>query len=126
MTLLEKLRASFFGGRIVGYDEAKAMASGEDPEKRRRLAISETAPPEVLYFLAEDAEPSVRMCIAGNAATPRLADAILVHDKDLEIRCELAVKIARLAPALGQEERADIRETTLEILADLARGVGEP
>ena len=121
MTLLEKLRASFFGGRIVGYDEAKAMASGEDPEKRRRLAISETAPPEVLYFLAEDAEPSVRMRIAGNAATPRLADAILVHDKDLEIRCELAVKIARLAPALGQEERADIRETTLEILADLAR-----
>jgi uncharacterized protein (DUF2336 family) len=121
MSLFDKLRASFFGGRTIGYEEAKAKAAGVDTEQRRRLAQSATAPAEVLYFLAEDKEPGVRLALAGNAATPRQADAMLAHDKDPGIRCELAGKIARLAPSLDQEARADIRELTLEILQDLAR-----
>ena len=121
MKLLGKLLASLFGGRIVDYEGTKAIAAGKVLEKHRRLGASETAPPEVLYFLAEDDKLGVRLAIAGNAATPRLANAILVHDKDPEIRCDLAGKFARLALALGQEKRAGIRKTTLEIFADLAR-----
>jgi uncharacterized protein (DUF2336 family) len=121
MGLFDKLCASLFGGRNTGYDEAKAVAAGGDAEKRRRLAESRTAPSEVLYFLAEDSEPSVRLAIAGNAATPRQADAMLAQDADPEIRCDLAAKIALLAPSLGQEARADIRETTPDILEELAK-----
>ncbi|MBT6292470.1 MAG: DUF2336 domain-containing protein [Rhodospirillaceae bacterium] len=120
MKLFDKIRASIFGARTAGYEKAKIMAAGKDTEKRRRLAES-AAPPEVLYFLAEDVEPGVRLATAANAGTPRQADAMLAHDPDPDIRCELAGKIARLAPSLDQEARAEIRELTLEILQDLAR-----
>ena len=121
LNLFDKLRASFFGNRPEVCEKAKGLASGEDPEERRRLAQSDTPPPEVLYFLADDDESGVRLSIVGNAATPRQADAILAHDKDPEIRCELAGNIARLAPSLDSEARADIHDLTLQISQDLAR-----
>jgi len=105
---------------MIDYQKAKALATDSDPDTRQRLAERGDVQPEILYFLAEDAEPGVRATIAANAATPRQADLVLAKDTDVGVRERLAHKIGRLAPNLSGEERAHIRELTLEVIGILA------
>jgi uncharacterized protein (DUF2336 family) len=105
---------------MIDYKKAKALAADADPETRRRLAERADVQPEILYFLAEDAAPEVRATLAANSATPRHADLLLAKDTDVGVRERLAHKIGRLAPNLSGEERAHIRELTLEVIGILA------
>jgi uncharacterized protein (DUF2336 family) len=105
---------------MIDYSKARTLASDADPETRRRLAERPDVQPEILYFLAEDAEPEVRATTAANSATPRQADLVLARDQDVGVRERLAHKIGRLAPNLSGEERAHIRELTLEVIGILA------
>jgi uncharacterized protein (DUF2336 family) len=105
---------------MIDYSKARTLAADTDPETRRRLAERSDVQPEILYFLAEDAEPEIRATIAANSATPRHADLVLAKDKDVGVRERLAHKIGRLAPNLSGEERAHIRELTLEVIGILA------
>ena len=105
---------------MIDYSKARTLAADADPETRRRLAERSDVQPEILYFLAEDAEPDIRATIAANSATPRQADLVLAKDKDVGVRERLAHKIGRLAPNLSGEERAHIRELTLEVIGILA------
>jgi uncharacterized protein (DUF2336 family) len=105
----------------MDYDEAKRAAAAEDAEARERLAARGDAQPEVLYFLAEDESPAVRRAIARNQATPRHADALLVNDRDDEVRVILARKIARLAPELKPDQQSLVQKLTLDVLQQLAR-----
>jgi len=105
---------------MIDYKQAKALATDSDRETRRRLAERADVQPEILYFLAEDAEPEIRATIAANVATPRQADLVLAKDQDAGVRERLAHKIGRLAPNLSGEERAHIRELTLEVIGILA------
>jgi len=105
---------------MIEYHKAKALAADSDRETRRRLAERADVQPEILYFLAEDAEPEIRATIAANSATPRQADLVLAKDEDVGVRERLAHKIGRLAPNLSGEERAHIRELTLEVIGILA------
>jgi uncharacterized protein (DUF2336 family) len=105
---------------MIDYSKARALAADADPETRRRLAERSDVQPEILYFLAEDAEPEIRATIAANSATPRQADLLLAKDTDVGVRERLAHKIGRLAPNLSGEERAHIRELTLEVIGILA------
>ncbi|NQV57107.1 MAG: DUF2336 domain-containing protein [Rhodospirillales bacterium] len=119
--MLEKIKSRFLEGRPISYEESKELAAHHDQSVRERLAQSHNVRKEILYFLADDEEPSVRQLIARNEATPRPADALLVHDEDAGVRTCLAEKISRLAPSLSAEERADVRELTLDILEELAK-----
>jgi uncharacterized protein (DUF2336 family) len=105
---------------MIDYSKARALASDADPETRRRLAERSDVQPEILYFLAEDAAPEIRGTVATNSATPRQADLVLAKDNDVGVRERLAHKIGRLAPNLSGEERAHIRELTLEVIGILA------
>jgi uncharacterized protein (DUF2336 family) len=105
---------------MLDYKQAKTLAADADPETRLRLAERADLQPEILYFLAEDAEPEIRSAIAANSATPRQADLLLAKDEDVGVRERLAHKIGRLAPDLSGEERAHIRELTLEVIWILA------
>ncbi|HEY4162039.1 MAG TPA: DUF2336 domain-containing protein [Dongiaceae bacterium] len=105
---------------MIEYRDAKALATDADPETRRRLAERADVQPEILYFLAEDDHPEVRTAIAANSGTPRQADLILASDRDAGVRERVAQKICRLAPDLPQEDRANIRELTLDVIAILA------
>jgi uncharacterized protein (DUF2336 family) len=84
------------------------------------LAARRDVRPEILYYLAADALVEVRREIATNISTPRQADRLLVDDVDDEVRCELARKIARLAPALGPGAKDQVYKLTVEILDTLA------
>lgn len=106
---------------MMEYEEAKKLAAAGNERERRELAGRDDLRPELLYFLAEDKSREVRRAIAGNNATPRQADLLLAGDQDEGVRELLAAKIARLAPNLPQETRAQIRDLTVEVLEKLAR-----
>ena len=75
----------------------------------------------MLYYLADDSDASVRRDIAANPSTPIQADAKLVADADDEVRQELARKIGRIVPGLGEGDAAALREKTIEVLEILAQ-----
>jgi uncharacterized protein (DUF2336 family) len=105
---------------MFDYDKAKRLAAEPDAVARRRLAERPDVQPEILYYLAEDKAPEVRLAVAGNLRTPRQADAILARDRELSVRERLAHKIARLAPGLSEREQAHLRDLTYEVIAILA------
>ena len=105
---------------MIDYLKAKALAADADPAARLRVAERPDVQPEILYFLAEDQDARVRGAVAANSATPRHADLILAKDTDQGIRERIAHKVARLAPALSQEEQANIRELTYQVISILA------
>ena len=107
--------------RQMEYDDAKRAAASGETSVRLDLAKRDDLQPEVLYYLAEDGDGSVRRAVAENEATPRQADAMLVNDVDDDVRISLARKIARLAPDLNAQAQGWLQELTLKILDDLSR-----
>ncbi len=104
-----------------GYQESRELARHPDVAERRRLAARTDVRPEILYYLAEDPSALVRREIAVNEATPAHADVLLARDGDEVVRCELARKIARLAPHLSANAREQIWAVTVEALEILAQ-----
>lgn len=108
-------------GRPLPYDEAKAMARSPDAEVRLQLARSRATQPEFLVYLAADVSPAVRREIAANDETPVQAQILLAGDEDDEVRCELARKIGRLMPYLGDSESERVSSMALKVLEKLAQ-----
>jgi uncharacterized protein (DUF2336 family) len=84
------------------------------------LAGRNDTKPEMLYHLASDQNPAVRLKIAANPSTPLQAARLLAQDPDGEVRAELAKKIGRLLPGLDTPERERLRDLTIEVLEKLA------
>ncbi len=105
----------------MDYARARRLARHPDAGVRERLAARTDVKPEILYFLAEDAAPAVRRAIAANESTPPHAYARLARDSDDDVRCDLALRIARLTPGLSDDARDRIRRLTLDALDVLAR-----
>lgn len=105
----------------MDYETSKRLARDPDAAKRRELAKRPDLRPEMLYFLAGDAEAQVRVAIADNEATPRQADLILAGDIDEDVRSTLAGKIARLVPSLPADARDQLTQLTVQILEKLAK-----
>jgi uncharacterized protein (DUF2336 family) len=119
MELLQRVfRAS---GKAIDYETQKTLAASRKSADRRQLAESTSARPEVLYYLAADADAGVRAAVAGNEATPVQADLLLARDRVDAVRIDLAAKIARLAPGLSQEAHERLRNMTHEVLEILVR-----
>jgi uncharacterized protein (DUF2336 family) len=107
-------------GKLMDYEDAMRQAADADDRKRQKLARRGDAQPEILYFLAQDGSPVVRRAIAANQATPVQADLVLARDADVEVRCAVAGKVARLAPGLSAEQRARVGDIVVDILRTLA------
>ncbi len=102
------------------YEHARAALERNQLAQRTELADRSDSPPEMLYYLASDQSANVRRKVARNASTPVQADELLTDDKDDEVRCELARKIARLVPGLPQDAQVKLREQMEAILEKLA------
>lgn len=112
-------KAAAGGVRTDSSDEGAATSSSV--EDRRRLAARTNVKPELLYFLAGDVAPEVRRELANNPATPWQADEILARDRDLDVRCELGAKLARLLPGMSGAARETVRTRVLALVEMLAR-----
>jgi uncharacterized protein (DUF2336 family) len=119
MELLQRVFRS--SGKTIDYETQKALAASRQPADRRQLAESTSARPEVLYYLAADADATVRAAVAGNEATPVQADLLLARDHIDAVRIDLAAKIARLAPGLSSEAHERLKQMTHEVLEILVR-----
>jgi len=76
------------------YEQARDLAADCRPEARAGLAARRDVAPEILYFLAGDADPGVRRAVADNPLTPARGNLLLADDADAEVRSALAAKIA--------------------------------
>lgn len=102
------------------YETARSVLEKNQLAQRTELAGRADFPPEMLYYLANDESPNVRRRVAKNPHTPIQANQLLTDDKDDEVRCELARKIARLVPGLPQDAQVKLREQMEAILDKLA------
>ena len=105
----------------LSYEDQRQQIQNADASVRLDLASRTDARPEILYYLAEDDSPDVRRAIAANKSTPAQADALLAKDVDDEVRCDLALKIARLVPDMPADEQDRVREQAIEVLDLLAQ-----
>ncbi len=105
----------------ITYEESRNIAHNGDDQARASLASRSDIKPEILYFLAGDTSSEVRLNLAGNEKTPRLADVTLAQDKEENVRIELAGKIARLMPDLAPDEQDRVYQATIETLEILAQ-----
>lgn len=101
-------------------EQEQTILKKGSPKERQQLAARKDARPEVLYYLADDAEPEVRRLIAANPSTPVQADEKLTEDSSEDVRAELARKISRLMPGLDAAETEMLREKTILVLEKLA------
>ncbi|MEB3702679.1 DUF2336 domain-containing protein [Candidatus Bealeia paramacronuclearis] len=79
--------------QIHSYERAKKIAHSGTREERTEIAGQLETPPEILYFLAQDPETSVRLNVAQNSVTPIQADEILSKDPDTTVREKVAEKL---------------------------------
>jgi uncharacterized protein (DUF2336 family) len=121
-SLLKRLLGGIVKGeKPVTYEEARDLAASADAKTRGQLASHKGLMPEILYYLAGDPLADVRRSIASNPTTPAQANLLLAKDVDEDVRSNLALKIAKLAPGLGADEQDRIRRITYETLETLAR-----
>ena len=102
------------------YEKAKRIAEKGTVEERSELASHEDLEPEILYYFTDDEAPEVRREVANNPGSPLQADLILAHDKNDEVRMELARKISQLVPQLSREDSKRLTDMALEVLEILA------
>ena len=102
------------------YEQARDLASEEDPKIRKALAEHPNTPPEILYFLAKDDDIDIRRAVACNPNTPRQADLLLTSDEAPEVRHDLVNKINRITPDLTEDKRRAVYEVTVQMLELLA------
>ncbi|MEQ8268448.1 MAG: DUF2336 domain-containing protein [Parvibaculum sp.] len=102
------------------YEDARHVLEGHQRQAKRELAGRADAPPEALYYLACDDDLKVRSLVAANPATPIHADELLRSDADVEVREELARKIARLMPDMPKDERTSVQQRTVALLEKLS------
>jgi uncharacterized protein (DUF2336 family) len=118
-----QLPAPMFGEGPAGgmdYGAQKELLAASDLTARLQLAGSPDTRPEILYYLAGDENGEVRQAVAANPATPVQADEVLAEDADEDVRCDLALKIARLLPDMSRDEQDKVRELTFDMLKRLA------
>jgi len=104
--------------RAKGYEREKQAARHGAATERARLAARTDVPPELLYFLAQDADPTVRQTVAANPTTPPQANALLARDGDFAVRCALAQKV--VGKGLSDRERRDLWRMGFTLLETLA------
>ncbi|MDA8230886.1 MAG: DUF2336 domain-containing protein [Magnetospirillum sp.] len=115
------LKRLFQRDRPLTYEESRELAAHKDAAVRAQLAARGDLRPEVLYYLAQDPVAEVRRRVAANSASPPQANIKLATDKDEAVRCDLAGKIARLAPGLSGREHDRLRQSTYQALELLAQ-----
>jgi len=105
---------------MIAYQEQIATLKSTNQGTRLALARDADARPEVLYYLAEDNDKDVRSAVASNPATPGQADLKLSEDMDPYVRTELARKIGRLLPGIGDAKQERLRDLTEKALDHLS------
>lgn len=102
------------------YADERAQATSPHAGKRLALAKNPHTHPEILYFLADDADHYVRVAVARNASTPLQASPRIARDKHVDVRLALARRLMQLLPELSQEQHSQLYAFAAQALGILA------
>ncbi|MGH6828540.1 MAG: DUF2336 domain-containing protein [Rhizomicrobium sp.] len=108
------------GGRLDPLAALEMLESRARDREDEAIRAADPGP-KVFEYLARRGAPATRQAVAANPRTPARVNRALAHDKVDDVRAELARKIARLMPGLGEEESSEAVELTLATLEMLAR-----
>jgi len=103
------------------YERQKKLLAAGSTEQRQQMADDEDTHPEVLYFLARDADTNIRRAAAMNKATPVQASALLANDKNADVRMALAARLVELLPGLSTEKHGQLYAYAVQALSVLAQ-----
>lgn len=112
---------NIFGVDKRRYERQKKLLATGSIEQRQQLADGEDTHPEVLYFLAKDANTNIRRSAAMNKATPVQASALLANDKNVDVRMALAARLVELLPDLSTEKHGQLYAYAVQALGVLAQ-----
>lgn len=104
----------------VRYEAERAKASSTSAKDRVKLAKSPQTHLEILYYLAEDQDDSVRLAVAKNPSTPIQASEIIARDKSIDVRMALAKRLMALLPNLTEEQHSHLYAYAAQALGVLA------
>ncbi len=103
------------------YEAEKKIAITGESGKRLTLAKNTKTHQELLYYLAEkDPDPIVRKAVVENESMPVQASAVLVKDKNEDVRLALAARLMALLPGLSNDKKSQIYAFAVQALGDLA------
>lgn len=105
----------------IGYEQARDLLDHSDAEVRTALASRTDVEPEILYFLAQDPDISVRRAVASNPTAPQKATTVLAEDSAEDVRADLAQRLGNLIPDLSEDDMDKAWRMTQQALSLLAR-----
>jgi hypothetical protein len=108
-------------GHKITYEQARDLLDHPDVEVRMALASRHDLEPEILFFLARDADAGVRRLIATNGKAPEKASLVLAADDDGDVRQALAERLGRVVPEFAKGDADKAWRTVHQILMLLAR-----
>ncbi len=105
--------------RPISYEEARIIAFSGDVQDMIDLAGLPDAPPEILYYLAENGTVTVRVAVARNHTAPPAADQLLVRDAADAVREAITDKVIAGVQAAEAEGATSLGDTLLNLLETL-------
>jgi hypothetical protein len=110
-----------FGGHKKRYDVQKKKLLSANPAARAVLAGAEDTHPEILYYLARDADANIRKAVAVNKSTPVQASTLLANDASVDVRLALAARLVELLPGLSVDKHSQLYAYAVQALGMLAQ-----
>ncbi len=98
-------------------DIARAGSVNEKVE----LANNKDAAPEILYYMANDPNETVRKSVASNPTTPIHASRILADDENPDVRATVGERIGSILPGLDPENNARVARMAMDVADVLAK-----
>lgn len=102
------------------YEKQKELLEQGDLRQRRSLAEDEKTHPEILFYLSDDADETVRKAVAGNLSTPPHVSPEMARDKSADVRLVLADRLVRLLPDVSADRHSQLYAYTVQALGMLA------
>lgn len=121
-----RYRYQFYGMKSkprqpLSYEQARAIALRGEVADVIDLASLPDAPPEILYYLAENGTVTVRATVARNCGAPPPADRLLSHDSADSVREALAGKVIAGVQSAEAEDATKLSDNLLNLLETLCR-----
>lgn len=102
------------------YTQERDLAKTGTAKDKLKLARNPQTHLEILYYLAEDEDVSVRRAVAKNEATPLHVSAVLAKDDDIDVRMALAERLMAMLPELNSEQHSHLYAFAVQALGMLA------
>lgn len=102
------------------YVKERDLAKTGTSKDKLKLARNPQTHLEILYYLAEDGDVSVRRAVAKNEATPLHVSAVLAKDDDIDVRMSLAERLMTMLPELDADQHSHLYAFAVQALGMLA------